>query len=199
MTTEEQSLPDCGATAVLTEAEIQGFSEMPDGEHVVDAGQGKCEFSAHGPEVLHASLVQTQFDGASETPWWLRWNEDGYREIRVEPFCRKPDEDDLCLLVVDHPGECEISSEDGDGDEWNLVYCPDGEDGWSWELRQGNRLLHFTDELSREQGKEAQEWAAVMLLEFEEITVSGWMPNEGVPDCWTAGIAHGSAVRSCRS
>lgn len=190
MTTEERSGKDCGATAVLTEAEVQRFSEMPDGEHAVDANQGECEFSEHGPEVLHASLMQTQYDGTTETPWWLRWSDDGHREIKVEPFCRRPGGDDLCLLVVDHPGECEVSGEDDGGDAWNLVYSLDGEDGWSWELRQGNRLLHFTDELSREQGKEAQEWAAAMLLEFEEAVVSGWTPNKDVPDYWTARLAH---------
>lgn len=187
MTTEERPIGVCPATTVLTEAEVQWMSELPDAELGVESSDPvECEFAAHGPEVLHAYMVQNQFDGTVEASWWLRWSDEGYRKIQVEPSCKGVSEGSSCLLVTDHPGECEDGIEDDDGDGWSLLYRFDDKDGWSWELHQGNRLLHFTDELDGTQLEKAQEWAASTLLDSEDTTVSGWTPDEGTPGRWTA-------------
>lgn len=111
MTTEERPGQMCLATAVLTGAEVEQLDELPDAELGVETDPVECEFIAHGPEVLHSYMVQNQFDGTTETSWWLRWSDEGHREIRVEPPCGGAHEDLSCLLVLNHPGGCEWGDE----------------------------------------------------------------------------------------
>lgn len=73
--------------------------------------------------------------------------------------------------------------EDDGGDGWTLVYGQD-EDGWAWELYEGNRLLDANDELSREQITEAQAWGAESMLLWD-VTAAGWTTDN---DRWTAKI-----------
>ncbi|MFE9833997.1 hypothetical protein ACFYP4_02440 [Streptomyces sp. NPDC005551] len=109
----------CTARAALSEAEAKHFNELEDAEHAVDTDPGLCELDTHGPEVRHVMMVQNQYDGETSTSWWLRWDDAGEREIKVEPYCDRPMEDpgQFCLLVAEHLGQCSYGTDDTHDDE----------------------------------------------------------------------------------
>ena len=185
----------CTAKASLTEAEAERMNALPNAENEADTEPCVCEFELHGPETLHACHVQSQFEGpeADGVNWWLRWSEDGHREIKVEPVCGKPTEsaeDSTCLLITGHPGKCDDGyvEEGDDGSGWTLAYAHDDEVGWLWELREGGRLLHDTDLFSRDQYEQAMALAAEHMLDLWDVKVLSWKRDESAPDRWLAAV-----------
>ncbi|MFJ2778170.1 MULTISPECIES: hypothetical protein [unclassified Kitasatospora] len=41
--------------------------------------------------------------------WWLFWDDEGRRELRIAPGCEKVVVSEAFLLVEDHPGTCDQS------------------------------------------------------------------------------------------
>ncbi len=72
--------PWCCVAIDLTPEEIAQLNVIPDGAHIVDAVR-PCEIQK-GHDGPHMTLGQT---GAGDQEWWLLWDVDGLREIRVLP------------------------------------------------------------------------------------------------------------------
>jgi hypothetical protein len=123
--------------------------------------------------------------------WFLRWNDDGHREIKVSPLCGKAtgEGEATCLLIADHPGKCDHGCEENDGGtDWTLIYAHEEDEGWAWQLHQGNRLLDVTDEFAEDQVQEAQAWAAEGMSLAWELKVLSWARSESVPAGWLATV-----------
>ncbi|HWU06338.1 MAG TPA: hypothetical protein VN520_08125 [Streptomyces sp.] len=98
----------CRAQATLTAQETRYLNALPDADFTADAHPLGCDFAAHPRETRHAACAQMQYTGAGELVlWWLLWGEDGHREIRTAPGCRRHVVDETCLLIEDHPGACD--------------------------------------------------------------------------------------------
>lgn len=194
MTQKERVDLGCAATTALTADEAKRMTVLPDSECEVDTESRPCEFDVHGSEALHGLLAQSQFDGTNYVSWWLRWGADGQRELKVEAPCLKLDgEEASCLLVADHPGKCDdgVEDEEGDGTGWTLAYVHDEAYGWLWELHENGKLLHDTDDFSRTQTSEVQEWAAEMMLDMWGTSVIDWEPGDKGSERWRAKVAEG--------
>jgi hypothetical protein len=67
-----------------------------------------CDFAMHEPEAPHTVCAQMQYTAAADLVlWWLLWDEDGYRELRIAPGCRKIVVDETSLLIEGHPQDCD--------------------------------------------------------------------------------------------
>ncbi len=105
------------------------FAEVKavNGAHRSVKGPWYCEYPAATIHFQHAAVVQdhesTGPDDDTE-PMWLRWSDDGRRELRWAPGCptrlSTEDEDDVhCVLPAGHGGDCDA--------EQNNVYEPNKE------------------------------------------------------------------------
>jgi hypothetical protein len=67
-----------------------------------------CEFTVHGPEVRHAFNTQVQDDEKGGLVlWWLLWDDSGNRELKIAPGCHRIVGEERCLLIDEHPGDCD--------------------------------------------------------------------------------------------
>ncbi|NUQ96153.1 MAG: hypothetical protein HOY79_06170 [Streptomyces sp.] len=94
----------------LTDDEVRALNALPGADFEVDAEPLGCDFGVHGPDVQHTACAQMQYtepDGVER--WWLLWDDEGRRELRIAPGCQKVVVSDTCLLIEDHPGTCDQS------------------------------------------------------------------------------------------
>lgn len=100
----------CSAEVALTDDEVRALNALPGADFEVDAEPLGCDFGVHGPDVQHTACAQMQYtepDGVER--WWLLWDDEGRRELRIAPGCQKVVVSDTCLLIEDHPGTCDQS------------------------------------------------------------------------------------------
>ncbi|MER6526638.1 hypothetical protein [Streptomyces sp. NPDC001508] len=97
----------CPAAAALTNAEARDMNILPGADFEADTEPLGCEFAVHDAEWRHAACAQVQFIAGKLILWWLLWDDAGYRELRIAPGCNRSVVDESCLLIWDHPGECD--------------------------------------------------------------------------------------------
>lgn len=101
-------MPMCPAETSLSADEAHRLNALPSAvltnntHHLLG-----CGFAVHDTGTPHSALAELQ--EASPTGnvlWWLIWNDDGMREIRIAPGCKRTVRTDTCMLIWDHPGKC---------------------------------------------------------------------------------------------
>ena len=97
----------CPAEAALTNDEACDLNILPGADFKADTKPLGCDFAMHASGGRHAVCVQVQYTAGTLILWWLLWDDDGYRELRIAPGCRRNVVDESCLLIWDHPGECD--------------------------------------------------------------------------------------------
>ena len=100
----------CPAEAALTADEVRALSALPGAEFEVDTEPRGCELAVHAPGTQHATSAQMQYtESGLIVLWWLFWDDEGHRELRIAPECSKLVVTEACLLVKGHPGACDQS------------------------------------------------------------------------------------------
>ncbi|WP_433855170.1 hypothetical protein [Streptomyces kronopolitis] len=99
----------CSAEVALTDDEVRALNALPGADFEVDAEPLGCDFGVHGPNVQHTVCAQMQYEPGRLVLWWLLWDDEGRRELRISPGCQKVVVSDACLLIEDHPGTCDQS------------------------------------------------------------------------------------------
>lgn len=94
--------PWCSVATVLT-AEEQATLEALDGDHQVEDTL-HCEIQQGHDGHPHMSLGQA----LNPDEWWLVWDDDGVRDLKVLPPCEveDPTSTHQCVLPLYHPGRC---------------------------------------------------------------------------------------------
>ncbi|NEA15411.1 hypothetical protein [Streptomyces halstedii] len=92
------------AEAALTDDEVCALNALPGADFEVDTEPLGCDFGAHGSEAEHTVCAQMQYEPGGLVLWWLFWDDEGRRELRIAPGCKKVVVSEACLLVEDHPG-----------------------------------------------------------------------------------------------
>ncbi|WP_328434597.1 hypothetical protein [Streptomyces sp. NBC_00425] len=82
------------------------MNSLPGADFEADAEPLGCDFAMHDAGGRHAVCAQMQYIAGKVILWWLLWDDDGYRELRIAPGCRRSVVAESCLLIWDHPGEC---------------------------------------------------------------------------------------------
>ncbi|MEU7156066.1 hypothetical protein AB0A98_06425 [Streptomyces chrestomyceticus] len=120
----------------------------------VDAEPLGCDFGEHGPGVHPTVCVQmkyTEFGGL--VLWWLFWNDERRRELRIAPGCQRAVVSGACLLIKDNPGACDQSIGFTREEIAAELRRPDAATGWEiagikeQQLQTGgHRLPRLSDE-----------------------------------------------------
>lgn len=95
----------CPAEAALTNDEARDLNILPGADFKADTEPLGCDFATHDAG-RHAVCAQVQYIAGKLILWWLSWDDDGYRELRIAPGCHRTVVDESCLLIWDHPSEC---------------------------------------------------------------------------------------------
>ncbi|MEV8544392.1 hypothetical protein [Streptomyces sp. NPDC051572] len=91
----------------MTNDEARDLNNLPGADFTADTEPRGCDFAVHDAGGRHAHCAQVQYIAGKPILWWLSWDDDGYRELRIAPGCHRSVVNESCLLIWDHPGQCD--------------------------------------------------------------------------------------------
>jgi hypothetical protein len=79
----------CPAEVALTDDEVRALNALPGADFEADTEPLGCDFGPHGSDAQHTVCAQMQYAPGALVLWWLFWDDEGRRELRVAPGCGK--------------------------------------------------------------------------------------------------------------